>query len=111
MELAARQRFHYPPFGSIIRIIVRSPQQRAAQGFAVELARFLDERWPAGAHRLVGPAACPMAKLQGKYRFHLLLMTQQDLGVLQDLVRQAQQELPVPESVQWIADVNPVDML
>lgn len=111
MELAARQRFHYPPFGSIIRIIVRSPQQRAAQGFAVELARFLDERWPAGAHRLVGPAACPMAKLQGKYRFHLLLMTQQDLGVLQELVRQAQQELPVPESVQWIADVNPVDML
>lgn len=110
-ELAARQRFHYPPFGKMIRVIIRGEKERTAHAFADELARFFQQRWSSPSARLVGPAPTPIPRLQGKYRFHMLLVTPSDLEPLRAVVRQAQRELPTPAGIQWIADVDPLDML
>ncbi|GIW90080.1 MAG: primosomal protein N' [Pirellulaceae bacterium] len=110
-ELAARRRFGYPPFGQMIRVVVRGPVAEEAEKFAETLGNFLRQQWPTTDARLLGPAVAPMAKLQGKYRFHLLLLTCENLDPLRRLLREARRTLNPPDQVHWIADVEPLDML
>ena len=111
-ELPIRKALLYPPFGEMVRIVVRGPVERQAQDFADALG----ERFKAalkgfdGPHRLLGPAPAPMAKLRGMYRFHLQLQAQNG-PALRDLVRQVASEVPKPDEIQWIADVDPLEML
>lgn len=60
--------------------------------------------------RLLGPAPCPMAKLRGKYRFHALLFT-----TTPDEVRKSVGEIVAtfdpPEGVQFVVDVDPMDLM
>ena len=60
--------------------------------------------------RLLGPSPAPLAKLRGKYRFHLLLhgSNHQELG---DVVSRIKIQWKPPSGVQWIVDIDPLDML
>ena len=59
---------------------------------------------------VVGPAPAPISKLRGKHRFHFLL--QADAAVpLVELVRRIQANSPSAENVQFVYDVDPLDML
>ena len=60
--------------------------------------------------RVLGPAPCPFARLKGKYRFQIQ-MQGPDGERLRAAVAAATAGLEPPEGVQWIADVDPVDML
>jgi primosomal protein N' (replication factor Y) len=60
--------------------------------------------------RILGPAPAPIAKLRGKYRFQLQIQGL-DAVALRAAIRRAQEELRPPDDVQWIADVDPLDML
>jgi primosomal protein N' (replication factor Y) len=62
------------------------------------------------ATRVLGPAPAPLARLRGLYRFHLLIQGPQ-LEPLAAAVRQATASVSTPEHVQWIVDVDPLDML
>jgi primosomal protein N' (replication factor Y) len=65
---------------------------------------------PESSVRVLGPAAAPIGKLRGKHRFHTLLFGQ-DSDLLRSAVRAATADLKPPEDVQWVADVDPLDML
>ncbi len=60
--------------------------------------------------RILGPAPAPIAKLRGQYRFQVQVQGV-DADALRAAVRQATDELKPPEGVQFIADVDPLDML
>lgn len=60
--------------------------------------------------RKLGPAPCPIEKLRGKFRFHLLLTTS-NLEMLRGVLREVQANHPSTEELQWIIDVDPHDML
>jgi len=111
-ELPVRQTFHYPPFGSMIRLVVRASEERAAAGFADHLGDRVKAALEAlGTDaRVLGPAPAPFARLRGKYRYHLQVQGK-DGEQLRAAVLQATDKLQAPEDVQWIADVDPVDML
>jgi primosomal protein N' (replication factor Y) (superfamily II helicase) len=109
-ELPNRERFGYPPFGRLVRIILRGEDVNRAEQFAEQLADRIRERLEGTTARLVGPAPAPLAKLRGKYRFHFLL-TASDLDILREAIRTVQGGLEVPEGIQWVADVDPLDML
>ena len=75
VRIPTRQQFGYPPFGRMIRLIIQGPVEGIAEGFAEQLSDRLTTsiaQSPATV-RLLGPAAAPIAKLRGKFRFHLLL--------------------------------------
>jgi hypothetical protein len=63
-----------------------------------------------GATRVLGPAPCPFARLKGRYRFQIQVQGP-DGERLRSAVRHATDGLEPPEEVQWIVDVDPVDML
>jgi primosomal protein N' (replication factor Y) len=59
---------------------------------------------------LLGPAPAPIAKLRGKFRFHILLIDRTNER-LREVVRAATSTLTAPDEVLWTADVDPLDMM
>ncbi len=110
-ELSARQRLGYPPYSQMIRVVVRGSDLQATEQVATELADYLRHNWPTADARLLGPATAPIARLQGKYRYHILLLSQGEIEPLRNILRQAKEIFRSTEKVQWIADVDPMDML
>ncbi len=111
-ELPLRQILSYPPFGVMIRLVVRGPKEQFVTLFAQTLGQRLGEsleRHAPGA-RLLGPAPAPFAKLRGHFRIQIQLQGP-DGDALRAAVREATAGLEPPEEVQWIVDVDPLDML
>ena len=111
-ELPMRKLLGYPPYSRMIRIVVRGENEAKT----LEFAKFFAERLAAapraaqGAFTILGPAPAPFAKLRNFYRFHIHLRS--ELGdALRELVRSVSLALKTPPGIQWIVDVDPVDML
>ncbi len=69
-ELERRRALGYPPFASLVRIELTSPDSDRAQSTAVSLASVLEPTLPEGA-TLLGPA--PRFRLRGRHRRQVLL--------------------------------------
>jgi len=111
-ELPVRKMLSYPPFAEMVRIVVRGPAAAAARQFAADLAKQLStalHQQGVGA-RVLGPAPAPFTKLRGKYRFQIQAQSA-DGRAVRAAVREATAGLKPPDGVQWIADVDPLDML
>jgi primosomal protein N' (replication factor Y) (superfamily II helicase) len=129
----------YPPFASMIRLVIRGPVEAVVAEFAdyiaQRIAAALSSRHTpcavspdspsepeelaktdgtrgvlATGTRILGPAPCPFARLKGRYRFQIQIHGPEG-EPLRAAVRQATAELEPPEDVQWIVDVDPVEML
>jgi primosomal protein N' (replication factor Y) len=113
-EIVNRQKFNYPPLGSVARIIIRGTVEEVTEATAgLLLQRLESARERLGAQvRLLGPAPPPIAKLRGKYRFHLLLQSLDPLQ-LGATIRMATKTFKIPEKdeVQYVIDIDPMDML
>lgn len=111
-ELPIRQMLRYPPYATMIRLVVRGPVEPVTAEFAKYVADRLEAALKSSETdaRVLGPAPCPFARLRGKYRFQI-----QTQGLDGDKVRAAAAaataDLEPPDEVQWIIDVDPVDML
>jgi primosomal protein N' (replication factor Y) len=111
-ELPHRQALGYPPCAAMIRIVVRGASERTTLAAADELARRLREQ---GARdttqvRILGPAPAPMSRLRGDYRFQIQLQST-DGQLLRTLVRAVTTSAKPPDGVNWIVDVDPLDMM
>lgn len=74
LELDSRQSPLYPPFAHIINIIAQDESEGAAKARIEALALKLhDAIAQEGGTELLGPVDCPLARVKGKYRFHLML--------------------------------------
>ena len=110
-ELPIRQQFNYPPYGSMIRIIARGSSESQTEQLMESIAQLLRERLSdEPSYRQLGPAPAPMEKLRGKYRFHMILQTSRPEPV-REALRAAQTTIHTPDDVQWIIDIDPLDMM
>ncbi|MCH8042967.1 MAG: primosomal protein N' [Planctomycetes bacterium] len=111
-ELPHREALQYPPCGSLIRLIIRGPQEAAVKQFAGQLTAGIGHALgdDAAAGKILGPAPAPITKLRGNFRYQAQLHGP-NADVLRGAVRQAAADLKPPEGVQWIADVDPLEML
>ena len=107
-----RQMLKYPPFSSMIRLVIRGPAEVTALEFAKGLAEKLAAALNADsvAARVLGPAPAPFAKLRGMYRYQIQIQGA-DGEKLRAAVKKTTADLKPPEEVQWIADVDPIDMM
>ena len=107
-ELPEREALGYPPFGRMARLVVRGTNDAVTLAVAEEFA----EKILAASEdaRVVGPAPCPLAKLRDNFRFHLLIKSS-CAALLHQSLAPLGGNLRLPEGVQWIVDVDPVDMM
>jgi primosomal protein N' (replication factor Y) len=111
-ELPVRKMLSYPPFSAMVRLVIRGPSEDVTAGFGEHVAEQLRAALDAlgVTARILGPAAAPFARLRGNYRFQIQLQGVDGAG-LRNAVRRATAKLEPPEDVQWIVDVDPLDMM
>ncbi len=102
-EAAQRRRLGYPPFAGMMRLEVRHSDARRAeqeaQGLAAKIRRQVQAE-KRKAVNLLGPAPCFYGRLEGKYRWQIVLRGA-DLRTL----------LPERLSPNWRIEVDPVSLL
>jgi primosomal protein N' (replication factor Y) len=111
-ELPHRESFKYPPFGLLARIVVRSESQSKAHQMAEHIGECLNRSATDLQLELkvLGPAICPVEKLRGLYRYHLLVSSPIE-GALQQTISRTESLIKEIDEVQWIVDIDPQDML
>jgi primosomal protein N' (replication factor Y) (superfamily II helicase) len=108
-ELEFRERCDFPPFKHAVLITVRSAHEARAKFSAETLARRLRENLP-NEFILGEPASAPLEKLQGQFRFHILIRGEAIVR-LSRLIRETLDKLPFPEDVAVAVDVDPYQLL
>ena len=109
-ELADRRANGYPPFSRLIRILVEGADEQEVSKRAQELATALE---PLGTNRIgevLGPVPAPIARIKGRYRYHIALKLPPDTETstaLDLLPGRATRRHGVSVSV----DVDPLNML
>jgi primosomal protein N' (replication factor Y) len=110
-EIGDRIVHQYPPATRMVRIILRGSDENAVEAAAAAMDTALAANLsPSSAVRVLGPAAAPIAKLRGRYRFHMLLVGP-DSEPLRTAAKLATQEQKFSDDIQWAIDVDPWDML
>src|ERR1044072_2215488 len=88
-----RERCDFPPFKHVILLTVRSGHEARAQFSAETIARRLKEALP-DEFILSAPTPAPLEKLQGQFRFHIL-MRGEAIVRLSRIVRETLDKLPL----------------
>jgi primosomal protein N' (replication factor Y) (superfamily II helicase) len=109
-ELVVRKLLHYPPYGSMIRLVVRGPAEETARAVAEQVAIGLREISDPKEVRVMGPAVAAIAKLRDQFRFQIQVQAA-TMPPLHDVVTRATAKLKLPDKVILAVDVDPWDML
>lgn len=108
-ELEFRERCDFPPFKHAILITVRSAHEGRAKLSAETLVRRLKES--VRSEFILGETTpAPLEKLQGQFRFHILLRGAAIMR-LSRVIRETLDKLPFPEDVTVTVDVDPYQLL
>lgn len=112
VELPNRESLGYPPFGFMSRLVVRGDLEPLAREFAAALGKRISEALAkqGTTARVLGPAPAPIAKLRGQHRFQIQVQGP-DADALRAALRETAADVKTPDGVQWIIDVDPLDML
>ena len=110
-ELKHRFEQGAPPFTHWVRIVLRGPIEQAVESVAFDMSDVLRDvvKRRNLDIRVLGPAPCPVARLQSNYRFHFLLSAA-DLNAVRVLWRELRPTLPTDRSVEFIVDVDPINL-
>lgn len=112
-EIQRREAFFYPPFCSIIRLVVSGLKESSVSDAAQDIVGYFG-KYKKEQDWLVGPAPAPYSKIKDRYRYQLMLRGK-DLAELRRLVEQglaeAKQQCRWAKDVQILVDVEPGSMM
>ena len=114
-ELEGRRSPLYPPYVRLANIVISGLSETdtaAAAESAATWLRTLIERREAGAMTIIGPAPCPVDRIQKRWRWHVLLRAEQS-NVLSRVARYFAERFPVPSGagLRIGVDRDPVSLL
>ncbi|HKR62264.1 MAG TPA: primosomal protein N' [Thermoanaerobaculia bacterium] len=109
-EIEFRRMFHYPPVTSMIAILFRGENLGSVERAATDSGRMLEEAvQPLAGTRIQGPAAAPLARIKGVWRYQILLRSPQRTAL-----RRAVEAVLLPrkwKGVDVAIDVDPINIL
>ncbi|MCP4653896.1 MAG: primosomal protein N' [bacterium] len=106
-EMRFRRTYHYPPFTRMVQLLVAHPDRLKAQSTMREICQRLYAHPLARDVLISGPAAAPLERLRGKWRFQLLLRSA-SASRLRRLLHQVAAPGSAPDLV---IDVDPYDLM
>ncbi|MBN2568418.1 MAG: primosomal protein N' [Deltaproteobacteria bacterium] len=72
-EVNNRRQLGYPPFSRMINLRISSPQEERTKNFASRIGEVARSESAKYGVDIMGPAEAPIAKIKGRYRWHMLL--------------------------------------
>jgi primosomal protein N' (replication factor Y) (superfamily II helicase) len=110
-EIEFREELRYPPVTRMVCLTIRSRSENKAQFTAGVLAKELEKQFSKTNHVLMaGPAPAPLSRIQGTYRFQIMLRTEQ-ITKLTELLGQLLPAFKAPADVTVSVDVDPLSLL
>jgi primosomal protein N' (replication factor Y) len=107
-EIKTRKTLGYPPFGSLINVIVYGESEKNVEQVSKELVKFLKKRLP--ADEVFGPAKAPIVKLKNNYRYQILLKGK-DIENIRKAVVESVGSIVKLGGVRISVDIDPYNML
>jgi len=109
-EIKLRERFGYPPATHLARIILSSAEKSTAADAVFNLGRVLEKMQHGKDQAVLGPAPAPFEKLEGRWRFHVILKAPR-VSILSSWIRSAIAVTRNPKGVKMDIDIDPMSML
>ena len=113
-EIAAREEFDYPPFSRIVRLILSSENnfraEKSAQEIALRLCTMIEKFGISERIEVLGPTACVIERINGKFRFQILIKNKMaDKG--HQFISGFVSKIIMPKDIRLSIDVDPLDIL
>ena len=106
--------FDYPPFSSIIRMILKSKNifraQRASMEIAMRLKDWINKLGLSERLIVLGPVPCVIEKLKGDFRFNIMVKNKLDEKGHQTILSFLRKVI-LPNDIKMVVDVDPSDIL
>jgi primosomal protein N' (replication factor Y) len=111
LEILEREKYHYPPFSQLIRVVLTSDNYVAAFAEAMQLTNYLNETFGDLSEKIaiLGPADCIIQKIQNRFRLQILiknLLSTHGHTIITTALRNY-----TPTDVRITVDVDPLNML
>jgi len=103
-ELGSRRQFRYPPYHTLVNLVVSSPDADVARETSTRLAAALR------GGEVLGPSPAPIARLRGRYRWQVLVKEREEMAARAELA-ELLRTLAVPRETKVVVDVDPVELL
>ena len=114
-EIISRRELGFPPFGRLVNATVSGRDEREVQEQMREFRARLRTRLAEASQpaEVLGPAPCPLYRLRGRYRRHLLMKTKKMLGLIRLLSawEAAEPSYGLSSRVRVTIDVDPDNMM
>jgi primosomal protein N' (replication factor Y) len=108
-ELPYRRELHYPPFAKLARIVLSGPHELLVGSAMEKIAGSL--RSSSSVLIILGPSPAVLEKVNGEFRYSLLLKSASPKTLAEALARVRTLEKGLPKKMRLIIDVDPVYML
>ncbi|HPS39024.1 MAG TPA: primosomal protein N' [Candidatus Cloacimonadota bacterium] len=112
-ELSYRNRLHYPPYYRLARILYQSKDQELIKSNMDALEALLDHiRHGFSADELIflGPTPAPFSKMNGLYRYHLILKGL-NTGVISKTIKTLNAAFKLAAGISSSVDIDPVSLM
>jgi primosomal protein N' (replication factor Y) len=114
-EAASRRELGFPPFGRLINVIVSGRDEAEVKRQMQVFRDSLGSRLAGAAVKaeILGPAPCPLYRLRGRYRRHLLIKTTRQLRLIKLLAawEEAEAAFGLSSRVRLTLDVDPDNVM
>jgi primosomal protein N' (replication factor Y) len=110
-EIAIRRELAYPPFSRLARIVIACHEQKAAEKVSHTLSGLIKKKIKEDNAEviLLGPVACPLSRLKGYYRAHILLKATKPFRI-QKLLGSIREGYSA-KGARILYDIDPLDMM
>ena len=109
--IVQRQELGYPPYSHMANVVFTDESEDEARQRSQRLAEILRaEIGIDGAVQLLGPVACPLSRLRGRYRWHLALRAPTKPALL-SLLKSGIAQMTATERSGMTLDIDPLSML
>lgn len=106
-EIVSRKELHFPPFVSLVKVVVRARNEDLAEKAAIEFAEAM--RAEDRNAMIAGPAPAPITRVRGYYRYNILLKGKEK-KLMCDLIKKILTTYRKPHGVLIAVDVDPISM-
>lgn len=106
-EIKSRKELSFPPFVHIVKLTVRSRNEKSAEEAAQKLRQFLSDILD--GIEFVGPAPSPISRVRGYFRWNVLLKGK-NRSIMCEKLKKALVKYRKPGAVILTVDVDPVSM-
>jgi len=108
-EIQSRRQVGYPPFSSLINVIVHGDSEKNVEQVSKEMVKFVRKRLTEG-NEVFGPAKAPINKLKGNFRYQIILKGK-DPDIMRKAAVESVSHIVKLGRVRISVDIDPYNML